>query len=97
MEWPQNDRIMAGQNHEMHSLQHMILSRHDSVSFFGARVVLQRLFITMETADLQVLDRNRDSHLADYGSVSCPWEQPAGITLHDGLKLLDVERRLNQF
>jgi hypothetical protein len=29
------DRIMAGQNHEMHSLQNMILSRHDSVSSRG--------------------------------------------------------------
>ena len=31
------------------------------------------------------------------GPASCPWQQPAGITLHDGLKLLGVERRLNQF
>jgi len=31
------------------------------------------------------------------GPASCPWQQPAGIILHDGLKLLDVERRLNQF
>ena len=31
------------------------------------------------------------------GPASCPWQQAAGITLHDGLKLLGVERRLNQF
>ena len=31
------------------------------------------------------------------GTRRCPWQQPAGIALHDGLKWLDVERRLNQF
>jgi hypothetical protein len=28
--------------------------------------------------------------------ASCPWQQPAGITLHDGMKLWGVERRLDQ-
>jgi hypothetical protein len=29
--------------------------------------------------------------------ASWPRQQPAGIALHDGLELLDVERRLDQF
>ena len=28
--------------------------------------------------------------------ASCPWQQPAGITLHDGMKLWGIERRLDQ-